>query len=740
MADAAEELLQKISRKYGTGTPSPSPAPAPAPTPPPTTAPAPPPPPTTVESIANRNRELKKVANYKCGGLLKGMASGGVVGDYPQERPRPAQEPKKSFTDHIKGIVDLITGPAKPGPETKPPTADTLHDTRSNILKRKMAVDQAANYACGGRVKKMAKGGVVRKPGDLLKFSGPGGPRADKIPVKVAGKNINVSNGESAVILPAKTTQNRDALMAIGGIIQASNDGIAPKMGLKHGGKYAKGSLPDPAPTAQEVYAPVTRAVGSVADAVKNAPQLGAPLSIGGGNPAPTAQEVYGATTNVVRTGNSFSAAPSVQTSAEDAFKPGGVPSIPGFQASPNAGGTLDPRGALDLGARTGFGLPPPVAPAPAAAAPTTNVSRTGNSFTAAAPAPGAATPAVAPGAVDKAARTGQGPGDAQVNPATGTLSFTGKGFDPTKQQFADGTGAITDPRTGRTMMVTGATPAAPGAMLRSGEVDAYGNSTAITKQLKGELAAATADNDAAYARQSAGLQASIAHAKDYDARQRADADRFTRFSNEADTAALMRDAAAGRADRGQIAALGAMQARDAANRSQETQLAHQDSQETMARGREATLSKGQQLQHDTAMAQVLGSPLHQQGQILDAAIKAGTVNQAQAMQGLQQQLIAAGKAGDTKTQNALAQMLRQLAGKDEQLGQMLQIGGGEVWDEQAGMMRKQPMSVAHTGDRAPSIVGAPASAKPATKFEVGKTYTDAKGNKATYQADGTWK
>ncbi len=33
-----------------------------------------------------------------------------------------------------------------------------------------------------------------------------------------------------------------------------------------------------------------------------------------------------------------------------------------------------------------------------------------------------------------------------------------------------------------------------------------------------------------------------------------------------------------------------------------------------------------------------------------------------------------------------------------------------------------------------------PSAAPPAAKFEVGKVYTDAKGNKATYQADGTWK
>ncbi len=96
----------------------------------------------------------------------------------------------------------------------------------------------AENYACGGKVKKMgmASGGMVR-------FVGKGGPRDDKIPVKVAGQEINVSNGENAVILPAKTAANPAALYAIGGIIQATNDGRKPKMGVENGGKYAGGGI-----------------------------------------------------------------------------------------------------------------------------------------------------------------------------------------------------------------------------------------------------------------------------------------------------------------------------------------------------------------------------------------------------------------------------------------------------------------------------------------------------------------
>ena len=76
--------------------------------------------------------------------------------------------------------------------------------------------------------------------------------------MKVAGQEINVSNGENAVILPAKTAANPAALYAIGGIIQATNDGRKPKMGMEKGGSYKDGAYPyddrNP-PTAQEVYA-----------------------------------------------------------------------------------------------------------------------------------------------------------------------------------------------------------------------------------------------------------------------------------------------------------------------------------------------------------------------------------------------------------------------------------------------------------------------------------------------------
>ena len=83
----------------------------------------------------------------------------------------------------------------------------------------------------------LADGGIPR-----TRFEGKGGPRDDKIPVTVAGEQIKVSDGEEAVILPAKTAGNPQALAAIGQVIEQSNDGRKPAMGIEAGGKYADGA------------------------------------------------------------------------------------------------------------------------------------------------------------------------------------------------------------------------------------------------------------------------------------------------------------------------------------------------------------------------------------------------------------------------------------------------------------------------------------------------------------------
>ena len=135
---------------------------------------------------------------------------------------------------------------------------------QEEAARRRKQMEDAKNYESGG----------------MVRFAGKGGPRDDQIPVKVAGQEINVSNGENAVILPAKTAANPAALYAIGGIIQATNDGRKPKMGMENGGAYKDGVYPyddKRPPTAQEVYAPTYAVPGSIIGALPEGGYLRTP-------------------------------------------------------------------------------------------------------------------------------------------------------------------------------------------------------------------------------------------------------------------------------------------------------------------------------------------------------------------------------------------------------------------------------------------------------------------------------
>ena len=96
-------------------------------------------------------------------------------------------------------------------------------------------------YANGGVVPKGKNQQIADGLAQRARFEGKGGPREDQIPVKVAGQNIKVSDGEEAMIIPAKTAANPDAMKAIMDIIRRTNDGREPGAQLKEGGKYARG-------------------------------------------------------------------------------------------------------------------------------------------------------------------------------------------------------------------------------------------------------------------------------------------------------------------------------------------------------------------------------------------------------------------------------------------------------------------------------------------------------------------
>lgn len=116
-------------------------------------------------------------------------------------------------------------------PQQPPPKSNPL-GIMSMLKGRTAQIDKAVN-GC-------ANGGIAGH----VKFEGKGGPRDDQIPVKVAGQEINVSNKEQALIIPAKTAANAQAMAAIKQIIADSNDGRQPDMG--HGdSNFAEGGLLD---------------------------------------------------------------------------------------------------------------------------------------------------------------------------------------------------------------------------------------------------------------------------------------------------------------------------------------------------------------------------------------------------------------------------------------------------------------------------------------------------------------
>ena len=279
----------------------------------------------------------------------------------------------------------------------------------------------------------MADGGMVRH-----RFEGNGGPRDDQIPVTVAGEKIKVSDGEEAVILPAKTAKSQQAIAQIADVIQQSNDGRRPAMGMSQGGKYQAGAvnrypydgkIP---PTAQEVYAQ-TGLVGQKA-AVEPAYDYAAR-----GQPNPSEMQMLSA--------SPVPASGAKWGSLKDAF----------LYNSDVAKQQEQAQGGMSKAA---------------AVAPYSNEGRKSAILSSnTTPNP------------QIARNTGNANGTT-FDQATGNLYFTEKGYDPTKQAMAAGTGAITDPKTGRTIMITGAgVPENPNAPR-----DQYGNDMTQTLQARDSL------------------------------------------------------------------------------------------------------------------------------------------------------------------------------------------------------------------------------------------------------------
>lgn len=151
------------------------------------------------------------------------MADGGTV-----QKESPEQLMARMAAKYKIASADTQQVP-QPAPQAEQsPAQRTAGQGIVSLLKgRGRQIDRAAGYADGGIVAR------------AFQFKGKGGPTDDEIPVKVAGQNINVSNGEKAVVLPAKTAQNPQAVSAIEDIIEQSNG----KPTNRQGNNFAAGGL-----------------------------------------------------------------------------------------------------------------------------------------------------------------------------------------------------------------------------------------------------------------------------------------------------------------------------------------------------------------------------------------------------------------------------------------------------------------------------------------------------------------
>lgn len=143
---------------------------------------------------------------------------------------------------------------------------------------------------------KTAAGGYAR--GGIIPVLGLGSGTSDSIPVVLAGHKVKVSNGEGVAVLPKKTMDTPGAVAAVEDLIEQTNG--KPAAPMVDGGRYAAGALPteDGLPKILSTIPEggilrTQQGRQQAAQAIANAPSIGSPLTIGGGQPAPTAPSIY---------------------------------------------------------------------------------------------------------------------------------------------------------------------------------------------------------------------------------------------------------------------------------------------------------------------------------------------------------------------------------------------------------------------------------------------------------------
>lgn len=419
----------------------------------------------TVSRMWDRKRQIHNAANRADGGIPKEDATDRRMREIAEKYGMPAPERKQPATQQ-----PAPTQKTSPGREGAP--RPTLPES---VLNRNDQLQQIMDYYD----RKFAAGGIPR-----IKFKGKGGPRDDKIPVVVAGEEINVSNEEEALILPAKTAKNPQAVAAIGKVIEQSNDGRKPAMGVEDGGKYEDGAL-------SRYYAKTGLVPGITHEEARKGSFPG------------VADVAHGTEEDVGRD----VAAGNYGTAVGRALR-GAV--------------TLPFAAASDLGSMVGNKLDP--------AADALKTFATGDGT----PAREAGKPT-------------------PPRPSAAPVGATSSGATPAP--LAPGSAATPAPIQGQ-VGIGGGAP----SLVTSGGVDANGNSTARTEQMRGQLAQMQAEN--ASGRQGIGEARWNAIPTALQS-ERADHDRFNQFVRESNFNSLARDLATGggnaRTNAGKIAALAAM-------------------------------------------------------------------------------------------------------------------------------------------------------------------------------------
>lgn len=271
LTDAQRAKLSGARASLGVSNAAPAPTPAPAAAPAPTPAPVQQPSVGgAINSIRERQRMLSNLAN---GGVIHNAAEYWADDNAQFEKTNPefadrvvrALNPMTGFGSamgamHTAASSGDVPGMVMAGATAIPafgvlravPAVGAAKATVAPSLRKTMASlvgGATANAASDEYQSKnnsgLATGGVVGAK--TFEFEGKGTGTSDDIPVKVAGNHVNVSDGEKAVILPAKTAQNPQALDMIEDVIEQTN-GKPPNRGLRNGGNYVNGAIEGPMP------------------------------------------------------------------------------------------------------------------------------------------------------------------------------------------------------------------------------------------------------------------------------------------------------------------------------------------------------------------------------------------------------------------------------------------------------------------------------------------------------------